>query len=58
MEQIKVAGAAGANAMLAVVQAVAGSSPLDMALTVCQILVALVTALYIGSKVWDRWKKK
>jgi hypothetical protein len=58
MEQLKVAGAAGSNAVLALVQTVASASPLDTALIVCQILVAAVTVLYIGSKVWDRWKKK
>ena len=58
MEQFKVAGAVGSNAMLAAIQAVAQSPPLETILIVCQILVALVTVAYVGTKVWLQWRGK
>lgn len=58
MEPLKVAGAAGSNAVLALMQVLASASPLESILTFCQIAVAIVTALYIGTKVWNMWSNK
>lgn len=59
MELIKVGGAVGANGMLAMAQAMADVPPItDTLLVVAQIGVAVLTIVYIGTKIWNLWRGK
>lgn len=56
MENVKVTGAVGANVGLAWLQG--HSADIAVVLLILQCLVALVTVLYVGTKVWKIWKSK
>ena len=54
MDNVKVTGAVGANVGLAWLQNY--SADIAVLLLMLQCLVAVVTVLYVGTKVWKIWK--
>lgn len=56
MDNVKVTGAVGANAGLAWLQG--HTDDIAVILLMLQCAVALVTVLYVGTKVWKIWKGK
>jgi hypothetical protein len=58
MEQFKVGAAVGVNGLMAMVQSVAASDASGYVLILAQIGVAVVTIIYIATKVWKLWRNK
>jgi hypothetical protein len=58
VEQLKVGAAVGANGLMAMIQSVAASDTSGYVLILAQIGVAVVTIIYIATKVWKLWRNK